>query len=323
MRMSWQSSLYGLVVGGVIAAAAPAMAETYPARPVTIITPFAAGSQTDAAARLISQQLQEALGQPFVIENKAGAGGLIAASAVARAKPDGYTLLLTTNSTHSAIALFKSVPYDPIKDFSPISRIGNFPSFLAVNMSVPAHSMAEFVAYVKANPGKLSYGTGNSTGQIVGETLKKRTGIDLVRAAYRSNPTAMTDLLAGHIQMMVPDMTTGLPQVKAQKIRPLAVLTKTRQPLLPDVPTLDETVMPGFETLAWAGMFGPANLPPDVVNTLARELQKMLAAPDAKERFQRSGVQVQWQGPQELADFVKEELGKYNVMIKEAGIEPQ
>ena len=152
--------------------------------------------------------------------------GLIAANAVARAKPDGYTLLLTTNSTHSAIGLFKSVPYDPVKDFSPISRIGNFPSFLAVNMNVPAKSMAEFVAYVKANPGKLSYGTGNSTGQIVGETLKKRTGIDLVRVAYRSNPTAMTDLLAGHIQMMVPDMTTGLPQVKAQKIRPLAVLTK-------------------------------------------------------------------------------------------------
>jgi putative tricarboxylic transport membrane protein len=323
MRMSWQSSLYGLVVGSVIAAAAPAMAETYPARPVTIITPFAAGSQTDAAARLISQQLQEALGQPFVIENKAGGGGLIAANAVARAKPDGYTLLLTTNSTHSAIALFKSVPYDPIKDFSPISRVGNFPSFVAVNMSVPAHSMAEFVAYVKANPGKLSYGTGNSTGQIVGETLKKRTGIDLVRAAYRSNPTAMTDLLAGHIQMMVPDMTTGLPQVKAQKIRPLAVLTKTRQPLLPDVPTLHETVMPEFETLAWAGMFGPANLPPDVVNTLALEMQKMLAKPDAGERFLRSGVQVQWQGPQELADFVKTELGKYTVMIKEAGIEPQ
>jgi tripartite-type tricarboxylate transporter receptor subunit TctC len=323
VRISWQLNLYGLVVGGVIAAAAPATAETYPARPVTIITPFAAGSQTDAAARLISQQLQEALGQSFVIENKAGAGGLIAANAVARAKPDGYTLLLTTNSTHSAIGLFKSVPYDPVKDFSPISRIGNFPSFLAVNMNVPAKSMAEFVAYVKANPGKLSYGTGNSTGQIVGETLKKRTGIDLVRVAYRSNPTAMTDLLAGHIQMMVPDMTTGLPQVKAQKIRPLAVLTKTRQPLLPDVPTLHETVMPEFETLAWAGMFGPANMPPEVVNILARELQKMLAKPDAKERFLLSGVQVQWQGPQELADFVKAELGKYTLMIKEAGIEPE
>ena len=307
----------------MLAAAAPAAAETYPARTVTIITPFAAGSQTDAAARLISQQLQEMLGQSFVIENKAGAGGLIAAQTVARAKPDGYTLLLTTNSTHSAIGLFKSVPYDPIKDFAPIARIGNFPSFVAVRTDFPAQTIAEFIAQVKANPGKLSYGTGNSTGQIVGETLKKRTGIDLVRVAYRSNPTAMTDLLAGHIQMMVPDMTTGLPQVKAGKIRPLAILTKARQPLLPDVPTLHETIMPEFETLAWAGVFGPAGMPPEAVNTLTNAIQKILAKPDAKERFLASGVQIQWQSPQELGDFVKAELVKYTAMIKEAGIEPE
>lgn len=307
----------------VLAAAAPAAAETYPARTVTIITPFAAGSQTDAAARLISQQLQEMLGQSFVIENKAGAGGLIAAQTVARAKPDGYTLLLTTNSTHSAIGLFKSVPYDPIKDFAPIARIGNFPSFVAVRTDFAAQTIADFIAQVKASPGKLSYGTGNSTGQIVGETLKKRTGIDLVRVAYRSNPTAMTDLLAGHIQMMVPDMTTGLPQVKAGKIRPLATLTKARQPLLPDVPTLHETVMPEFETLAWAGVFGPAGMPTEAVNTLTNAIQKILARPDAKERFLASGVQSQWQSPQELGDFVKAELVKYTAMIKEAGIEPE
>jgi tripartite-type tricarboxylate transporter receptor subunit TctC len=307
----------------VLAAAAPAAAETYPARTVTVITPFAAGSQTDAAARLISQQLQEMLGQSFVIENKAGAGGVIAAQTVARAKPDGYTLLLTTNSTHSAIGLFKSVPYDPIKDFAPIARIGNFPSFVAVRTDFPAQTIAEFIAQVKANPGKLSYGTGNSTGQIVGETLKKRTGIDLVRVAYRSNPTAMTDLLAGHIQMMVPDMTTGLPQVKAGKIRPLAILTKARQPLLPDVPTLHETIMPEFETLAWAGVFGPAGMPPEAVNTLTNAIQKILNKPDAKERFLSSGVQIQWQSPQELGDFVKAELVKYTAMIKEAGIEPE
>ncbi len=321
---SRQMHIYRLAMAVIVLlAAAPAAAETYPARPVTIITPFAAGSQTDAAARLISQQLQEMLGQSFVIENKPGAGGIIAAQTVARAKPDGYTLLLTTNSTHSAIGLFKSVPYDPVKDFAPIARIGNFPSFLAVRTDFPVQTIAEFVAHVKANPGKLSYGAGNSTGQIVGETLKKRTGIDLVRVAYRSNPTAMTDLLAGHIQMMVPDMTTGLPQVKAQKIKPLAVLTKERQPLLPDVPTLHETVMPEFETLAWAGVFGPAGMPPEAVSTLASAIQKILAKPDAKERFLASGVQIQWQSPQELGDFVKAELVKYTAMIKEAGIEPE
>jgi tripartite-type tricarboxylate transporter receptor subunit TctC len=303
--------------------ASSAFAQTYPARTVTIITPFAAGSQTDAAARLVGLYLQDALGESFIVENKAGAGGLIAANTVARAKPDGYTLLLTTNSTHSAIALFKSVPYDPIKDFSAIARIGNFPSFLAVNIDLPVTSMAELVAHAKANPGKLSYGVGNSTGHIVGETFKKRTGVDIVRVSYRSNPPAVADLIAGHIQMMVPDMHNGLPLAKAQKIRPLAVLTKERNPLLPELPSLHETVMPDFETLAWAGIFAPAGTPPEIVNALAGALQQALAKPDVRERFAGTGVQVFWQGPQELPNFVKAELVRYNAMIKEAGIEPE
>jgi tripartite-type tricarboxylate transporter receptor subunit TctC len=307
----------------LVAGAAPASAETYPVRPVTIVTPFAAGSQTDAAARLLGQSLQDALGQSFVIENKAGAGGLLAANAVARAKPDGYTLLLTTNSTHSAIALFKSVPYDPIKDFAPIARLGNFPSFIAVNSSLPIMSMADLVANAKANPGKLSYGVGNSTGQIVGETLKKRTGIDIVRVSYRSNPSVMSDLIAGHIQMMVADMNTGMPQVNAQKVRPLAVLTKASNPLLPNVPTLDATVMPGFEILAWAGLFAPANTPPEIVNTLADAVRKMLENPHIRERFTGPGIQVLWTGPQDFSEFVKTELGRWTAMIKEAGIEPE
>jgi tripartite-type tricarboxylate transporter receptor subunit TctC len=311
------------VVLAWVSAAAPARAETYPARPVTIVTPFAAGSQTDAAARLVGQFLQDALGQSFVIENKAGAGGLIAANTVARAKPDGYTLLLTTNSTHSAIALFKSAPYDPVKDFAPIARIGNFPSFVAVNSSLPINSIVEFVAYAKANSGKLSYGVGNSTGHVVGETLKKRTGIDVVRVSYRSNTFAMADLVAGHIPMMVPDMNTGLSQVKAQKIRPLAALTKERARLLPDVPTLDATVLPGFETLSWAGMFAPANTSPEIVNVLANAVRKMLETPETRERFTGPGIEVFWSGPQEFSEFVKTELVKWTAMIKEAGIEPE
>jgi tripartite-type tricarboxylate transporter receptor subunit TctC len=323
VHFSGKCSGAGFVAVVLALVATSAAAETYPARPVTIVTPFAAGSQTDAAARLVGQYLQDALGQSFVIENKAGAGGLIAANAVARAKPDGYTLLLTTNSTHSAVALFKSVPYDPIKDFAPIARIGNFPSFVAVNSSLPIASMAELVAEAKANPGKLSYGVGNSSGYLVGETLKKRTGIDVVRVAYRSNPFAMADLVAGHIQIMVPDMTTGLPQVKALKIRALAVLTKERNPLLPDVPTLHETVMPDFETLAWAGMFAPANTPPEIVNALAGALRKMLENPESRERFAGPGIQVVWTGPQEFSEFVKSELVKWTAMIREAGIEPE
>ena len=301
-----------------------AAAQSYPSRSVTIITPFAAGSVTDTTARQVAQHLQDALGQPFVVENRAGAGGLLAAGAVARAKPDGYTLLLTTNSTHSAApGLFKTIPYDPIADFTPVARIGSFPSMIAVNPNVPIHSMQELVAYAKGNPGKLSYAHGNSTGHITGEAVKKRTGIDIVRVAYRSNPAAMTDLIAGHVQMMIPDFGTGLPQMKMQKIRPLAVITKARSSTVPDIPTLHETVMPEFDLLAWAGVFAPANTPPEVAERLAGEIQKMLAKPEWKERLLNSGVEVFYTGPKEFDAYVKSELVKWTSLIKEVGIQPE
>jgi tripartite-type tricarboxylate transporter receptor subunit TctC len=309
-----------------LAAACPssAPAQTYPTRPVTLITPFAAGSVTDSTARAIAQHLQETLGQPFVVENRAGAGGLLAASAVARAAPDGYTLLITTNSTHSAApGLFKSVPYDPIRDFTPVARIGSFPSLIAVHPGLPIRSMQEFVAYAKANPGKLSYAHGNSTGHITGEALKQRTGIDLVRVAYRSNPAAMTDLIAGHIPAMVPDFGVALPQVKAQTIRPLAVITRERSTTMPDLPTLHETVLPNYDLLAWAGLFGPANLPAPIAERIAAELEKLLSKPDVKERFIAVGVEVFYSGPQPFGDYVKSELVKWTALIKEVGIQPE
>jgi tripartite-type tricarboxylate transporter receptor subunit TctC len=303
---------------------AAASAQTYPSRPVTLITPFAAGSVTDATARAIAQHLQEALGQSFVVENRAGAGGLLAANAVARAAPDGHTLLITTNTTHSAApGLFKSVPYDPIKDFTPVARIGSFPSLIAVHPGQPIRSMQELVSYAKANPGKLSYAHGNSTGHITGEAIKGRTGIDVVRVAYRSNPAAMTDLIAGHIPMMIPDFGVALPQVKAQKIRPLAVLTRERSVTVPDLPTLHETVMPNYDLLAWAGLFAPAGLPAPIATRLAGELEKMLARPEVRERFLNAGVEVFFSGPKEFEDYVKSELAKWTGLIKEVGIEPE
>ena len=304
--------------------AVPAAAQEYPARAVTVVVPFGPGSATDATARLIANSLQEALGRPFIVENKAGGGGLIAANAVAHATPDGYTLLVTTNSTHSAApGLFKSVPYDPIKDFTPIARIGSFPSFLGVNPELPIKSMAELVAYAKQNPGKLTYGHGNSTGQIVGEALKHRTGIDMVRVAYRSVPAGMTDLIAGHIGVMIPDFGNGLPQLQAQKIRALAVLTEARNGRLPDLPTLNETVMPGFDILAWVGMFAPAGLPAPIADKLADALQKILANPDLKARFIVAGAETFYSGPKEFDGYVKSELVKWTTLIKEAGIEPE
>jgi tripartite-type tricarboxylate transporter receptor subunit TctC len=291
---------------------------------VTIVTPFAAGSVTDATARIVGQILQEALGRPVVVENKAGAGGLIAAQAVARAEPDGYTLLLTTNSTHSAAtALFKKVPYDPIKDFTPIARIGSFPSVVVVNPSVKVNTIQELVAYAKANPGKLSYGHGNSTGYIAGEAIKNQAGIDIVHVSYRSNPAAVTDLIAGHIPMMIPDLNNALPQIAEKNMRPLAVLTKTRSASLPDVPTLDETVIPGFDLMAWAGLFGPANLPPEVVQTLARTLKAGLAKPDMLEKLKSSGIEPYWGDTDEFKAYVASELVKWTTVIKAARIEPE
>jgi tripartite-type tricarboxylate transporter receptor subunit TctC len=308
----------------IAGAMAPASAETYPSRPVTILTPFAAGSATDTAARLIGKYLEQKLGQPFVIENRDGAGGMLAAEAVAHANPDGYTLLLTSNSTHSAApGLFKHVPYDPIKDFTPIARVGSFPSFIAVNPDLPVKSMAELVAYAKANPGKISAGYGNSTGRITVETMKRRLNIDIVPVAYRSNPTAVTDLMAGHIQMSVPDFSTGMALAKAGKIRPLAVLTKERDPALPDITTLDATVMPGYDLLAWTGIFGPAGLPQNVVDALDKPIEQTLAVPEVRDRFRNSGVEIYWIGPAGFSDYVKTELVKWTTLIKAAGIEPE
>jgi tripartite-type tricarboxylate transporter receptor subunit TctC len=302
----------------------PAAAQTYPTRPVTIITPFAAGSVTDATARAIAAHLQETLGQTFIVENRAGAGGMPAASAVAKAAPDGHTLFITTNTTHSAApGLFKHVPYDPIKDFTPVARIGSFPSLVAANPNAPFKSMQELVAFAKANPGKLSIAHGNSTGHITIEAFKQRTKTDIARVPYRSNPTAITDLVAGHIPLMVPDFGTALPQLKAQKIRPLAVLTKERSATLPDVPTLHETVMPDFDLLAWAGMFAPAGLPAAIAERISGELQKMLSKPEVKDRLLNSGVEVFYTGPKPFDAYVRSELTKWTGLIKEAGIQPE
>jgi tripartite-type tricarboxylate transporter receptor subunit TctC len=299
-------------------------ADAYPTRPVTILTPFAAGSVTDAAARLIAQSLQDALGQSFIVENRSGAGGLLAANAVARAKNDGYTLLLTTNSTHSAAnGLFKNVPYDPIKDFTPIARIGSFPSFIGVTPDKPYQTIQALVAYAKEHPGKLSYGVGNSTSHIVGEALKKRTGVDILRVTYRSNPMVMTDLLGGQIQIMVADFNNGIPQLKAGKVNALAVLTRDRHPSLPNVPTLSETVMPGYHILAWAGMFGPAGMPPEITKKLADAVHKALEKPEVKQRFANTGTDVYWSDTKDFAEFVKSELVSWTAMIKEAGIQPE
>lgn len=302
----------------------PALAQGYPSRPVTIVVPFGAGSATDSAARMLAAYLDGALNQRFVVENKAGAGGTLAASFVARAEPDGYTLLLTTNTTHSAAhALFKNVPYDPLKDFTAVARVGSFPSMVIANPDAPFKTIGELVAYAKAHPGKVEYAHGNSTGQVAGETLKRRAGIDIVRVPYRSNPPAVLDVSTGRISAMVADFTTALPQVRDGKVRALAVLTKARSTIVPDVVTLHETVAPDFDLLAWAGLFGPANLPADVVETLAREVKSFVSNPDNRAKLEANGIETFFLPPAGFKTYVADELVKWTSAIKDAGIEPQ
>ena len=308
----------------VIASASTAAFAKYPDKPVTLIIPFGPGSVSDSAARIVAQYLGQRLGQPIVVESKPGAGGLLAAQHVVRAAPDGYTLFLTTNSTHSAApGLFKNVPYDQEKDFTPVGRVGGFPSVIVSHPGQPFKTIKEMVAYGKANPGKLSYGHGNSTGQISGEVLKQRTGIDMVRVPYVSNPQAATDLMAGHLPVMVVDFSNGISNINAGKMRPLAVLTRERSATLPNVPTLHETVMPDFDLIAWAGMFGPAKMPADIVKVLSDELGKVLADPEVRKRLEATGAEVEYQSSAQFEKYLKNELVKWTSLIKAAGIEPQ
>jgi tripartite-type tricarboxylate transporter receptor subunit TctC len=311
-------------ITAIVLSATAIQADTYPSRPITLVLPFAAGSGTDTTTRLIAQQLSTALGQSVVIDNKAGANGMIAANAAARAAPDGYTLFVTTNTTHSANpSLLKSINYDPVKDFTPIARTGNLPFLLVVHPDVPAKSVQELIAHAKANPGKLTYASGNSTGIVAGATFARRAGIDILHVPYKSTPPAMNDVLGGRVSMIFIDVTSGLSHVQAKALRALAVTTKERSALLPDLPSMHEAGVPDFDITSWQGYFGPANLPPDIVNKLNAEIRKIIANPETKAKLATLGFDAFSGTPDELGSFVKEQLANWSRMIKDAGIEPQ
>jgi len=312
-----------VAVSGLVTTGAEAQGK-WPDRRITLLVPFGAGTVTDAMARLLADQLKDSLGQPVIVENRAGAGSTLGTQIVAKAAPDGYTLMMGGNSSHSAApALVKVVPYDPIKDFTFIARIGKYPSVLATNPQQPFKTVQEFVAYAKANPGKLTYGHGNATGHITGETVKKRLGLDIVRLPYSSNPPALTDLLGNNIQLMVPDFLTGIPQINAGKIIPLAMVQTERSKLLPGVPTFHETVIPGFEVLPWVSLMGPAGLPADITKRLADEVGAILKKPDVVAKIEGTGTELYYLAGPEFAEFVKADLPRWQSAAKEAGIEPQ
>jgi tripartite-type tricarboxylate transporter receptor subunit TctC len=301
-----------------------ANAQGYPNKPITIVVPFGPGSGTDHITRAVAQPLGVALNQSIVIENKVGANGAIAAASVARATPDGYTLFMSTNSPHSAApSLNKSIAYDPIKDFAPISRTGSFTLMLVVNPEVPAKSVAELIAYAKANPGKLTFASGNSSGVVAGETLKHWAGINILHVPYKTVPPALIDVLSGRVSMMFSDFATVMPQVRADKVRALAVTRIKRSTLFPELPTMDEAGVKGFDMDSWAGIFAPAGTPPEVVTRLNTELRKIIDNPEFKAKIAVQGFEAFSSTPDELGEFVKVQLTKWTKMIKDAGIQPE
>ena len=300
-----------------------AWSQGWPARPVKLVVPFPAGSATDQIARVVGQQLQEALGQPFVVENKAGAQGSIAAAEVAKAAPDGYTLMVTTNTPQAAnVSLFKKLSYDPVKDFSPIARLGTISFVLMVRPDFPAKDLKAFIAHAKANPGKLSGGYGSAGSQVSQAMLRSMAKIDFVDVPYKGLPQAITDVLGGSLTFTFADLANGLAQMKGEKLRPIAVTSEKRSRLAPEIPALAEE-LPGYELIAWFALMAPANTPPDIVARLHRIVDASLARPEVAARFAALGTDVAPMNPQQLAGFIQSEIAKWARMTKEAGIEPQ
>ena len=305
--------------------ASSALGQPYPNRPVRIVVPFAAGSATDIVARLLADELRGAFDQTFIVDDKPGASARIGAEAVAKAAADGYTLLVTTNTSHSANPfLFKKLSYDPIKDFAPIAGIMNIPVIVVVNPKLPVNSLKELIEYAKARPGKVSYGYGNSIGQVTGAAFAKAAGIDVIATPYKSSPQAMTDLMGEQIGYAVTDMAAGQALVTSGKLKALAVSTEKRSSLMPDLPTMSETpALAGFELIAWVAMFAPAGTPPEIVNRVSAEVRKALAKPEVKERIAGFAAETTPSTPEQLGVFVKNQLASWGRRIKDAGIEPE
>ena len=296
----------------------------FPDKPVRFVVPFAAGSATDQLARAIGQAITVDSKVTVVVDNKPGANGFIAASDVAKAAPDGYTVLISTNTTHAANEhLFKKLPYDPVKDYTPITALGRGGQIMVVNPQVPAKTVGEFIALARQQPGKLSFGSGSSSSRIAGELFQQMAHVELLHVPYKSNPLAITDLLGNQIQMMITDTATGLPQVKSGKLRALGVSGKVRSPLAPDVPTIDEAGVKGYEMSYWFAAYAPAGTPQPVVAKLNAMMVKAARSDSAAGFYKSTGTEVFTSTPAELAKFQSQESGKWGRIIKAANIQPE
>ncbi len=300
-----------------------AFAQSYPSRPVKLVVPFPAGSATDQVARLTGAQLQEALKQPFVVENKPGAQGSIAAAEVARAAPDGYTILVTTNTPQAAnVSLFKKLNYDPVKDFAPVVRLGTTSFVLMAKPDFPAADLRAFLGHVRSQPGKLSAGYGSSGSQVSLAMLKSMGKLDVLEVPYKGIPQAVTDTMGGSLAFTFVDLGNALAQMKGGKLKGIAVTSAQRTPLAKDLPAIAEELK-GYELIAWFALMAPAGTPKEVVARVHDAAIAGIAKADVKEKFAGIGVDVAPMGSAELGRFIQSEIAKWAVLVKQAGIQPE
>jgi tripartite-type tricarboxylate transporter receptor subunit TctC len=316
----------GAIIAGAIASG-PAVAETFPSKPIKLVVGFPPGGINDIVARVVGQKLGDVLGQPVIIENRSGAGGTIGADAVAKAKPDGYTLLLGSVSNISmAPSQYKSLPYDPAKDFAPVALLAAAPNILVVNPKFPVHTVKDLIALAKQKPGSISYASaGNGTSNhLTVELLKVLAHIDMVHVPYKGDSPAVTDVISGQVPLMFPTLPVALPQIRAGKLRAIAVSSAKRTALAPDIPTVAESGgLPDFAVSVWVGILAPAGTPKDIVERLSTELTRIVQMPDVKEKLAGLGAEPQPQDSAEFTTYIHSETAKWSKVAKAAGIVPQ
>jgi tripartite-type tricarboxylate transporter receptor subunit TctC len=304
----------------------PALAQAWPSKPIRLVVPYPPGGSTDLLARTIGQKVGEALGQQIIVDNRAGAGGMLGSEIVARAAPDGYTLLLGTGATHGlTLLLSKAIPYDPVKDFTPITAAVEVPIILCVSLQVPATTAKELVDYAKKNPGKLAYGSSGtgSPHHLSGELLRQVAGIDIVHVPYKGAAPAVQDLIGNQIPMVFTTLSTALPHIKAGKIRAIGFVEAKRQSSVPEIPTIGESVAGYVMPASWLGFFGPAGLPEPILRRLNAEIVKAVQSPDVRARLEAAGMPVVGTGSDEFAKMVKDDIETFRRIVNAAGIKPE
>jgi len=314
--------LRALFCWAAILAAAPALAQPYPTHPVRMLVPFAAGGTVDIVARLVGAKLAEALGQPFVVENRGGAGGTIATALVAKSPGDGYTLMTMHQGLAFNAALYSNLPYDTVHDLAPIAYLGATPNVLVVTEALPVRTLNEFLDYARRNPGRVAYGSGGvgSAGHLSVELLQSLTGTRLTHVPYKGSGPALTDLVGGQIQAMLLTMPAAMPFVKGAKVRAIATSGAHRSPALAELPTIAEAGVPGYEYMPWYGLFGPATLPQALADRLFEATLKSLAAPDVRERLAQQGLEYRETTREQFAELVRADVAKWGKFIREAGV---